>query len=84
VVIPGERYLEAEQSYKDIVLDFPFIDQTQRVSQDPFITYINRAWKPQLAILGADNLPIAKSAGNVLRPKTTIKFSLRIPPTLNG
>jgi acetylornithine deacetylase/succinyl-diaminopimelate desuccinylase-like protein len=42
---------------------------------------VNRAWKAQLAVVGADHLPKASEAGNVLRPKTTLKISIRLPPT---
>jgi hypothetical protein len=54
----------------------------RQVTDDLFQTYINRAWKAQLAVLGADNIPKANVAGNVLRPKTTIRISIRLPPTL--
>jgi hypothetical protein len=32
--------------------------------------------------VGAEGLPNATTAGNVLRPSTTLKLSLRLPPTL--
>ena len=32
-------------------------------------------------VIGADGLPAVAKAGNVLRPSTTFKLSLRIPPT---
>src|SRR5690606_23708449 len=32
---------------------------------------------------GADGLPSVATAGNVLRPSTTFKLSLRLPPTAN-
>lgn len=34
-----------------------------------------------MEVIGADNLPKASEAGNVLRPKTTLKVSIRLPPT---
>lgn len=42
---------------------------------------LNRTWRPQLTVTGADGLPPTALAGNVLRPKTTLKLSVRIPPT---
>ena len=33
--------------------------------------------------MGIDNIPNVKVAGNVLRPKTTLKLSVRAPPTLD-
>jgi hypothetical protein len=40
-------------------------------------------WKAQLAVVGADGLPKAETAGNVLRPETALKISMRLPPTKN-
>jgi len=37
-----------------------------------------------LSVTGAAGLPSIDSAGNVLRPKTTLKLSLRIPPTVDA
>src|SRR6202011_5746169 len=41
---------------------------------------LNSTWRPALAIVGADGLPPISNAGNVLRPGTALKLSLRIPP----
>jgi len=35
-------------------------------------------------VTGADGLPAIASAGNVLRPRTALKLSLRLPPTVAG
>ena len=45
---------------------------------------LNRTWRPQLEITGAAGLPALDQAGNVLRPVTAAKVSLRIPPTLDA
>ncbi|MGH8124767.1 MAG: peptidase M20, partial [Rhodanobacteraceae bacterium] len=45
---------------------------------------LNRTWRPQLAITGAGGLPAISSAGNVLRPSTSLKLSLRLPPTVDA
>jgi acetylornithine deacetylase/succinyl-diaminopimelate desuccinylase-like protein len=52
------------------------------VSNDPFELLLNNNWRPTLSITGADGLPAFRSAGNVLRPQTTLKLSFRLPPTL--
>ena len=41
-------------------------------------------WEPALSVLGADGIPAVVDAGNVIRPKTSLKLSLRIPPTLDA
>ncbi|MFQ5660671.1 MAG: M20 family metallopeptidase [Gammaproteobacteria bacterium] len=59
---------------------FPFSGGTRPVAVDPVDLILNRTWRPALAITGADGLPATASAGNVLRPQTTVKLSLRLPP----
>src|SRR5690606_29473373 len=45
---------------------------------------LNRTWRPQLAITGAAGLPDLASAGNVLRPGTALRVSLRLPPGVDA
>ena len=54
----------------------------QPVTKDPIELLLNRTWRPALAITGQEGLPDLVQAGNVLRPKTAVKVSLRTPPTL--
>jgi len=51
---------------------------------DPVEGILNRTWRPALSVTGAAGFPAIDSAGNVLRPKTTFKLSLRLPPTVDG
>ena len=51
---------------------------------DPAEAVLNRTWRPALSVIGAEGLPPIASAGNVLRPQTSLKLSLRLPPTLDG
>lgn len=85
VVVPGSAYASSEKSAlalgKEVFTKFPFHNNTQPVSTDPFTAYMNGIWKAQLALVGASGLPDANVAGNVLRPSTTVKISIRIPPT---
>jgi acetylornithine deacetylase/succinyl-diaminopimelate desuccinylase-like protein len=62
---------------------FPFIGATQPVSDDNALLAENRWWKPQLEVIGATGLPPSQTAGNVLRPSTTLTLSLRLPPTVD-
>ena len=48
-------------------------DQTELV--------LNRTWRPTVSYTGAEGLPALENAGNVLRPFTSLKLSVRIPPT---
>jgi acetylornithine deacetylase/succinyl-diaminopimelate desuccinylase-like protein len=51
---------------------------------DPVEGILARTWRPSLSVTGAAGFPGIDSAGNVLRPKTTFKLSLRLPPTVDG
>lgn len=44
---------------------------------------LNRTWKPTVSYVGIDGVPSTSNAGNVLRPFTTLKLSIRLPPTLD-
>jgi len=54
------------------------------VTRDPVELILNRTWRAALAVTGADGLPPIGSAGNVQRPYTSLKLSLRLPPLLDG
>ena len=54
------------------------------VTRDPVEVVLNRTWRAALAVTGADGLPPTHSAGNVQRPSTTLKLSLRLPPTVEA
>ena len=51
---------------------------------DPVQALLNRTWKPTLSVTGADGFPEMKNAGNVLRPYTAFKLSLRLPPLVDA
>jgi acetylornithine deacetylase/succinyl-diaminopimelate desuccinylase-like protein len=88
VDVPPQRLAEARETARilgdDVWSKFPFIADMSPVSKDPFELLVNRTWKPSLAITGQAGLPDLVQGGNVLRPQTSIKLSLRIPPTLDA
>ena len=45
---------------------------------------LNRTWRPTVSIVGIDGIPPVSSAGNVLRPRTVARLSVRVPPTLDA
>ena len=45
---------------------------------------IAKAWSPALALTGMDGVPTVRDGGNVLRPFTTAKISLRLPPSCDA
>ena len=42
--------------------------------------YLDNVWRPNLSITGADGLPPISSAGNVTRPMTAVRCSMRLSP----
>ena len=85
VEIPPERLAEAREVAKvlgaEIYDRFPFPPGGRPVSTDPYELILNNTWRPTLSIIGAAGLPLPADGGNVLRPKTSLKISLRLPPT---
>jgi acetylornithine deacetylase/succinyl-diaminopimelate desuccinylase-like protein len=57
---------------------------TLPTTTDPLEALIQRTWKPTLSVTGVDGFPEMRSAGNVLRPYTAFKLSLRLPPLVDG
>ncbi|WP_313311465.1 M20 family metallopeptidase [Pulveribacter sp.] len=53
-------------------------------TQDPVQALLKRTWEPTLSVTGAEGFPQLKDAGNVLRPYTAFKLSLRLPPLVDA
>jgi acetylornithine deacetylase/succinyl-diaminopimelate desuccinylase-like protein len=45
---------------------------------------LNRTWRPALSVTGLAGAPAPVDAGNVLRPFTEARLSMRVPPTTDG
>jgi acetylornithine deacetylase/succinyl-diaminopimelate desuccinylase-like protein len=88
VAIPRERILQAGRAAgvlgDEVWSKFPTHHGVRPVVTDPAELILNRTWRPALAITGADGIPAIADAGNVLRPRTALKLSLRIPPRLQA
>ena len=94
--VPAERLAQARAT-ADILGDevykrFPWAHYdcggaTQSVlptTTDPLQALLNRTWMPTLSVTGAEGFPAMKDAGNVLRPYTAFKLSLRLPPLVEA
>jgi acetylornithine deacetylase/succinyl-diaminopimelate desuccinylase-like protein len=95
--IPAERLRQAREAGAilgdSVWKEFPWVScshggeghaHAMPVTTDPAEAILNRTWRPALAVTGASGFPSIDSAGNVLRPSTTFKLSMRIPPTVDG
>jgi acetylornithine deacetylase/succinyl-diaminopimelate desuccinylase-like protein len=86
--IPPQR-IEQTRAMAEVLGDgvfgaYPFCEGVQPQADDNVERILNRTWRPALSVTGADGLPPIGSAGNVLRPHTSLKLSMRLPPTVNG
>jgi len=88
VQVPPQRIEQARAAAKvlgpDVYAKMPLAGGTLPMGEDLTELVLNRTWRPQLAVIGADGLTPVAEAGNVLLPYTTLKLSLRLPPTLDG
>ena len=86
--IPPNRIAEAKRTAEVLgsaVYDkFPFVDGAFPMSDDFVEMILNRTWRPTLSVVGQAGMPDLSVAGNVLRPKTSLKLSIRLPPTLKA
>ncbi|MGB5104973.1 MAG: M20 family metallopeptidase [Steroidobacteraceae bacterium] len=85
--IPADRRAQAEAAAtvlgNTVYAKFPLMPGMRPVSNDPFELLLNNTWRPSLCVTGADGLPAFRSAGNVLRPQTTLKLSFRLTPSMD-
>lgn len=86
--VPAERMEQARRAAE--VLDtavydkFPMVDGLKPMNDELLELVLNRTWRPALSVTGVDGMPPLESAGNVLRPHTAVKLSMRLPPTADG
>lgn len=86
VVIPASKLVQIK-STADVVgehlwSNYPYVGNCRPLSLDPQQLIINKAFSPQLEVIGADGFPTLEEAGNMLRPYTTLMLSMRLPPTV--
>jgi acetylornithine deacetylase/succinyl-diaminopimelate desuccinylase-like protein len=88
VEVPEDRMAQARKVSdvlgEEVYDKFPFLPGMRPMAEDLTELVLNRTWRPALSVTGADGIPPLASAGNVLRPHTAVKLSLRLPPTLDG
>ncbi len=94
--VPAERLAQARATAAilgdEIYKRFPWAHYdcggsttlTLPTTTDPVQALLNRTWTPTLSVTGADGFPALKDAGNVLRPYTAFKLSLRLPPLIDA
>lgn len=86
--IPPQRIEQArfaaEVLGKTIYERFPFTGAMEPTTHDLTELILRRTWRPALSVTGVGGLPSLDNAGNVLRPGTQLKLSMRLPPTVEA
>ncbi len=73
---------EVAREFPDSAL--PTVDGLRLLGATPADRLIAKAWSAALEVTGAEGLPALREGGNVLRPFSTLKFSLRLPPDVDA
>lgn len=85
--IPAQNRLQAERAAQALGTSFyeqlPLAHGVRPVSAEVAELILNRAWRPQLAVIGIDGLPAVAHAAAVTQPSTSLKIGLRLPPTVD-
>lgn len=83
VEIPAERReqarVAAEVLGSGVEAKYPLAEGVAPMGSDRVGRVLARTWEPTLTVTGQDGLP-GLLGGNVLRPSTTLKLSVRLPP----
>jgi acetylornithine deacetylase/succinyl-diaminopimelate desuccinylase-like protein len=64
--------------------DTPLLKGCQGFQHSTSELALGNFWRPCLTVTGVSGAPPAETAGNVLRPKTTLSISIRLPPTADA
>ncbi len=76
---------ELVETLGDVIIDrYPWQSDMTPMEHDAVELVLNNTWRPTLSVTGLSGAPPVTSAGNTLRPSTSAKLSIRLPPTLDG
>jgi len=68
----------------DLADHLPFVSGVRPVVADPVEQLLACTWGPALEVTGLDGAPPTAGAGNVLRPVTAARVSIRVPPVADA
>jgi acetylornithine deacetylase/succinyl-diaminopimelate desuccinylase-like protein len=88
VAIPPDRKRQAAATAKVLgkrfLASYPWLEGVKPMHKDPTALLLARTWQPTLSVTGVSGIPQMRDAGNVVRPTTSFKLSLRVPPTCDA
>lgn len=89
VEIPESYRKEAEDVANllgdSLITQYKFLDGCKAIHNDNLPeVYLNTNWRPSMAVTGCEGMPTLAKAGNVVRPSTSLRISIRVPPGLDS
>jgi acetylornithine deacetylase/succinyl-diaminopimelate desuccinylase-like protein len=88
VKIPPDRRRQAHATAKVLgkrfLESYPWLPGVKPMQRDLTKLVLARSWQPTLSVTGVSGIPQMQDAGNVVRPFTSLKLSLRVPPTCDA
>eukprot|EP01100_Stratorugosa_tubuloviscum_P000623 TRINITY_DN1135_c1_g1_i1.p1 TRINITY_DN1135_c1_g1~~TRINITY_DN1135_c1_g1_i1.p1 ORF type:complete len:481 (+),score=231.06 TRINITY_DN1135_c1_g1_i1:136-1578(+) len=86
-VIPEIRIEQARATAEilgDLIWkEMPFLPNAQPVTKDLTQCLLNKTYRPTVEVTGCEGIPASTIAGNVLRPYTLLRLSIRAPPYID-
>lgn len=62
----------------------PLLSGVRPQTADPLDQLLAQSWSPSVAYVGVAGIPPVDAAGSVLRQSTTVRLSIRLPPTVRA
>lgn len=87
VEIPPHRAAQASATADELgkdVINFPLTPGARACHDNAEDIILARTWGAALEVVGLDGAPAPDAAGNVLRPYSSAKLSIRVPPTADA
>ncbi|MBN9588435.1 MAG: M20 family metallopeptidase [Alphaproteobacteria bacterium] len=85
VAVPDDRVQQAKATAEilgdTVFTELPFAGSTKPMGADNAARVLEKTWMSQLAVTAVAGYPLPENGGNVLLPYSTLKLSLRLPPT---
>jgi acetylornithine deacetylase/succinyl-diaminopimelate desuccinylase-like protein len=86
--IPPHRLAEIEEIATSFGEDgagmFPAVEGLRLDGTDATDRIARGTWRPALSVIAQDGMPDLGAGGNVLRPFTALKLSIRLPPNVDA
>jgi acetylornithine deacetylase/succinyl-diaminopimelate desuccinylase-like protein len=86
--IPSAAREQARQIVEElgdvVAADAPAVPGLALMGEDALERLLATTWRPALSFVGVGGIPPVELGGNVLRPFTSARLSLRLPPTIDA